>query len=175
MTKAEIKQRAKNYHDHATKILYFWNGCLIYDFVYKLEINKIAKEEIDSFENLVCEYFATYYSDFKYNCFTKSKFERAKISNVVVNYCVYVKSSRWKELESYIINDNVFVIDYIKNVIKNRLVEYEEILRKKNSPKKLYEYAKAIKQKLPEEFHNVMIAYSTAGNKHALNYLRNIT
>ena len=57
------------------------------------------------------------------------------------------------------------------------MLEYEEILENKISTKKIYEYARATKQKMPEKFHNIMLAYNLANNRHAkgyFNYLRQI-
>lgn len=179
MSRSENLKRANQYHEHATKILFSWNGFLAEStFVDGSDFKKpteITQEQIEEFENLVFTYFKDYYSNYKFNAFTKSRYERSKIGMVIVNYCLNIKKGRWKEIEPYLINDNLFVIDYVSHIIKGRMPEYEEILEaeKNISAKRIYAYSIACKSKVPEKLHNIMLAYAITGNRYAKNYLTN--
>lgn len=129
----------------------------------------IKPEQKIKFEKLIIEYFEQYHL---YSIKNTSRLERSNISGYISNYCQFVKKGRWKEIEHFIIHDKIFAHDYIKFVVKGRLVEYEtQILNNTNSPRRLWSYAVKINQKLPEEFHNKMLAYSLGGNGYSIKYL----
>ena len=178
MSKAEIQQRTESYKKHTNNIFCFWDKNKQLPYTYApIDITQTTEEQNINFEKLIFEYFNVYYNDFRYNALCKSRFERSRISVAIVDYCVDVKRGRWVELEPTLIKDNVIAINYISTVVKGRMLEYEEILENKISTKKIYEYARATKQKMPEKFHNIMLAYNLANNRHAkgyFNYLRQI-
>lgn len=166
---AQSKQRAEEYKDHVKKIheslqkiLYGEPDLPHYDHI-------LNTEEIINFKKLIMEYFQNYHSNHLYNHVVKSKYERSRISNCITTYCLKIKQ-RWLELEPLIITDDVFAIDYISKITQERMLEYEAILEKKLSPKKISSYLKATRRILPDKFHNVMLAYRLTNNRHAKTY-----
>lgn len=175
MSKAEIQQRRSSYQEHVGKILCFWNNSkelILKNNKYEFVITKTTEKQNINFEKLIFEYFNIYYADFRYNAFCKPKYERSKISCAIVEYCLDVKKNRWLELEPILIKDDIFAIDYISQIIKDRMLEYEEILEKKPSTKKILAYARATNKKMPEKFHNIMIAHGISNNRHAMRYFK---
>lgn len=166
------RQRKIQYDNLAYNITSFWTNnkeLILKNNTYAFHITNVTPEQKINFENLIFEYFNNYHSNFRCNAFCKSKYERSRISVPIVEYCEDVRG-RWIELEPNLIKDYVFAVDYISSVVKDRVLEYEDILETKGSVKHILSYSKAINKKLPEKLHNIMIAHAIAGSRYAKTY-----
>jgi hypothetical protein len=176
MTKMINKQELrKEYRETTRNIKGFLNHSLEYTEFSSLEpsyeeiIKTASKEEIIVFENDVKNYFQEYLHNPYINI---SNYEKEKISNVICNYCKYIRKDSWEEIHDLLLTDHLFAFSHLKKVIKTSWEKYEIALEQKMSVKRIYNYS--LIANLPKKLHNFLMASAIIGNKYAIRYAKRL-
>lgn len=171
------KEQQKIYNSHIRKIRDFLGGILQssilkyrQDLVEGLSVSENQKRD---FENDIKYYFVNYLQkEYNFDHYVRVKVDRELVSDIITNYCIFIRKDDWKEIHQYLIGDYIFATNHVKYVIKNNWPIYEDVLSQNMILKRINLYANVVEQ-LPKILHNFMIANAIKGSKQATRYIKN--